>query len=207
MDKLNPELNLLFKYGIDLENRRLYMVGEIDDDNFETYLKAIHYFNDQENKEPIELYLDSNGGSVSTMCAFYDAIRSSDMPIYTIATGEVCSAAVLILLAGHLRFATENAYLMHHLASNYGGGGEDEREIQARAKQFKAWSKRTYKLLAYHSLKTAKWWEDQATTEGEVWLDANTMHEFGVVDEVIKNPKRVTRKASKPKRQVTRKNK
>lgn len=52
-----------------------------------------------------------------------EIIRLSKTPVYTIAIGITASAASMIYLAGHKRFATNNAYfLFHHgSCSNIGG--------------------------------------------------------------------------------------
>lgn len=187
------------EYGVDIPNRRIYMIGDIDHDNFEAYLKAIHFFNDSDDKTvPIELYLATDGGDVEVMFAFYDAIRSSRIPIHTFATGGVCSAGVLVLVAGHTRFATENAWLMHHLSSSW-ADQEDERIVASRASQVRRWAERTYSLLAENTKKSAEWWEEQAVKKGELWLDSAGMLRHGVVDEVIKNIEREPRKRRKKK--------
>jgi len=186
---------LLYEFGIDLENRRLYMFGEVDDDNVEAIIKAIHMINEEENKDqPIELYLSTDGGSVELMFAMHDVIRNSTIPIHTIATGGVLSAGVLILACGHLRFSYENSWLMHHL-TNLTSVSEDERSLQAIAKQTKAQSDRFYEILENYTKKPAKWWEEQAIKQGELWLPANEMLKVGLIDEIIKNPP-----VNKPKR-------
>jgi ATP-dependent protease ClpP protease subunit len=202
------EMSLLFDFGIDLANRRIYLVDDITETNYEAVSKGMYLMQNTEHreKEPIEMIVSSGGGDVAMMLAFYDLIRSSDAPIFTIITGHCCSAAVLVAACGHTRFATENAWLMHH-SSKAWSDDLSETELQARTKVMLAMADQTYKLLARHSNRTEKWWKAGAQETGEVWLDGKAMVDVGVVDEVIKNPttpRRRRRRASPaPKRAAT----
>ena len=50
-------------------------------------------------REPIKLYINSYGGSVSDMWELIDVILNSKTPIYTYCTGYAMSAAFKIFLA------------------------------------------------------------------------------------------------------------
>ena len=65
-------------------------------------------------REPIKIYINSFGGSVYDMWSLIDIVLNSKTPIYTYCTGYAMSAAFLIFLAGHKRFATKHANFMYH---------------------------------------------------------------------------------------------
>ena len=192
---------LLFDYGIDIANRRIYLVEDISDTEFEACAKAIHYFNTDEDRKhkPVEVLVCSNGGTVEAMFAFYDLFRSSISPVHTIICGTAASAAVLVAACGDKRYATENSYLMHHSSKAF-SDDLSEKEIEIRASIIKGMSDRTYKLLALHSFKTEEWWRKGAQEDGEVWLTADEMLETGVIDEIIKNPPILKLKKKRPPR-------
>lgn len=66
------------------------------------------------SRRPINLYIQSNGGSVSDAWALVDIIQNSKTPIYTHACGYVHSAALTIYLAGHKRFAGRHSVFLYH---------------------------------------------------------------------------------------------
>lgn len=65
-------------------------------------------------REPIKLYINSYGGSMYDMWSLIDIILNSKTPIYTYCTGYAMSAAFMIFLAGHKRFASKNSTLLYH---------------------------------------------------------------------------------------------
>lgn len=65
-------------------------------------------------RKPICLYINSCGGSIYDMWALIDLITNSPTPIYTYCTGYAMSAAFELFLAGHQRYATKHATFMYH---------------------------------------------------------------------------------------------
>lgn len=192
------EVDTLMNESLDLRNRRIYLMGPIEEGHADKAAKALKYFEANSEVDPIEVYVCSEGGFVELMFMLYDIIRACKAPVHTIGTGAVCSAAVLVLMAGHKRFATENCFLMHH--QSRGGGDGDERETIARAEMMKKTSTRCYELLSAHSNKTVEQWQKSARDKGEVWLNAEQMLEWGVVDEIILSPHPEIKRAPKRRR-------
>ena len=102
------------------EDRRLYLMGEVEEDVVHRLVKDIIAFNSQDeglevkDREPIMLYISSVGGAMDDGFKLVDIIESSITPVYTIALGYAYSMAFYILLAGHKRFATKRSILMMH---------------------------------------------------------------------------------------------
>ena len=185
----NTSIGLMFDYGIDLERRRIWLVEDITDTEFEAVAKAVRYFNEDEDQrhKPIEVIVCSNGGCVEVMFGFYDLFRSSVSPIHTIICGTAASAACLVAICGHKRYATANSHLMHHSSKAF-SDDLSEKEMESRASIIKSMSERTYRLLAAHSYKTEAWWRKGAQEDGELWLTAEEMLEMGIIDGIIPNP-------------------
>jgi ATP-dependent Clp protease protease subunit len=118
------------------------------------------------------------------MFLLYDAVQNSPCEITTIGSGEICSAAVLLLACGHKRLCTQNAWLMAHQSWSSVSGSQTE--IQAQAEAHKKMEAKMWELLAKHSKKTAVEWKARAKEQGEIWLSPVEMVEYGVVDSVIK---------------------
>ena len=182
---------------VDLDRRQIYLFGDINDDIVHKIIKAIHLLNSMAS-DPIFLWVKSPGGDVDSMFALYDCIVNSRSPISTVGTGEVCSAALLILACGHSRAATENCWGMHHQMSFTAEGTERSIDTEVSAARLQAILR--YKLLAAHSKKKATWWEQKAKDIGDVWMNAEQLLEIGVVDSIHKNPKVATPKATRAKR-------
>ena len=121
-----------FKRARELEDRRLYLYGEIENidvDERDYYggisktsklveeIMEINRFDegiDPEQREPIRLYINSPGGEVTEGFALVAAMELSKTPIHTINVGEAASMAFLIGLVGSRRFALPHSIFMMH---------------------------------------------------------------------------------------------
>lgn len=93
------------------------VIKEIMNINYDDDLKEADY-KDWERK-PIELFINSFGGSVYDGLALVDIIKQSKTPVHTISIGSSMSMGLWIYLAGHKRFVGENATLMFHDISTW----------------------------------------------------------------------------------------
>lgn len=104
----------------DLKQRKLYINFDIDESLLNDITYHILRFNTEdkgksiEERQPILLYCNSNGGSLIDGFSLIDIILESKTPVYTINIGYQYSMGFLIGLAGCKRYATKNAtYLLH----------------------------------------------------------------------------------------------
>lgn len=77
--------------------------------------KFVRFWNDIDKdilmtqREPIKLYIDSRGGSLSAALTIIDTIKLSRTPVYTINIGNVFKEAFYIYLAGLKRYSYPRA--------------------------------------------------------------------------------------------------
>ena len=75
------------------------------------------------NPPPINLHIQSEGGSLMNTFYVVDLINSLETPVYTYVDGYVASAGSLISVIGKKRFMTKNSFIMiHQLSSSLGEG-------------------------------------------------------------------------------------
>lgn len=75
--------------------------------------KFIHFWNSVDDegeaiivgREPIKIYIDSFGGSLTAAFTIIDAIKASRTPVYTINIGTTYKESFFVYLAGHRKFA------------------------------------------------------------------------------------------------------
>lgn len=104
----------------DLEQRKLFLVGDIDSLSAFDIVKNIMQYNSEDynlprsERKPIWLYINSNGGETNAALSMIDAITHSITPVYTVNLSCAFSSGFLVSIAGHKRFALPNSkYLMH----------------------------------------------------------------------------------------------
>ena len=137
--EINKTMNLTYPdvYEMeDLDERRLYINGGIDDEVIDTIVYHILRYNredkglDISERTPIKLYLNSCGGDTYNGYALISAVQSSITPIYTINQGMCASMAFLIFIAANKRFSMKNSTFLMHEGMN--GGFDNTSKMRER---------------------------------------------------------------------------
>lgn len=131
----------LVNYYHDFNNRCLWLDSEIDEDNFSLVQAIIRWNQDDADipiglRKPIKIFFHSPGGSLDVGEILTSIIKLSRTPVYGIALGMVASAATLVYLGCHKRYALPNAYFILHRGSCEGIGG-NYNEIQAAMEDYR----------------------------------------------------------------------
>lgn len=112
-----------------LQDRIIQVNGKIDEE-MAAVIRAQLLYLEYKGTEPITLYIDSPGGSVTAGLSIIDTMNMIESPIATIAIGHACSMGAVILACGTpgMRSATEHTEIMiHQLSSGSAGKMEDMR--------------------------------------------------------------------------------
>lgn len=106
-----------------MKNREVYLIGEINAENINKTREKILELLRETPEQEIILLISSGGGGGSPALSFYEWVRLKNIPLTTIAIGEVSSAAVIVFLSGIKRKATPHSWFCIHK------GGRLEYEI------------------------------------------------------------------------------
>lgn len=174
-------------YLKDLKQRKLFLNADIDQLSVADIVRHIMQINredieiEPEKRQPILLYITSNGGDVNSGFELIDIIINSKTPVYTINLGYQYSMGFLIGLAGHVRFATSNAKFLMHDGSNFvynsSAKAQDQMEFQRKVEEHI----KNY-ILSRSSLTTAEY---DSKLRVEWYLFAEEAKEKGFVDYII----------------------
>lgn len=151
--------------GIDLVNRRIDLSGDVDETMRSQVLRAVLQM-ENENIEPISIYLSSQGGEVYSSFAIYDFLRTCKSDIHMYASGCVMSAAVVIYLAGDKRMASENtSFMIHSMSSELVGKVKDQeidvlenKKINAKMLDILVKRAKITKKLGYRKIASSDWY-------------------------------------------------
>lgn len=173
-------------FAVDKDNRTLFLIGEIEETVYPNIIIPILEYNEDEKNmkyhEPIKLYISSTGGIVSDAFALIDIINSSKIPIITYALGEVASAAIYVLMAGHKRFAYPNTIFLIHSPS----WALTEDKFGVLRGHIKAMDKIEEQILKLFIDKSNI---DEAAYKNigtqELWINAREALEYGIIDQIL----------------------
>lgn len=116
-----------------LSERIIYLSGPIDD-NLATNVTAQLLYLESQSSAPINIYINSPGGNVTSGLAIYDTMQYIRCEISTVAIGQAYSMGSLLLTAGSRgkRFILPNTSVMLHQPSGGFQGQVSDIEIHAR---------------------------------------------------------------------------
>lgn len=170
-------------YYLDVKNRRLTLKESINVQSVDRVSSQILKYNAEdrgkpvEERQPILLYLTSDGGDVDSGFELIDVIENSKTPVYIINLAYCYSMGFIIYLSGHKRFASKNAKFMIHdgssSVSNSGGKAQDTMafitNIEKRIKEY-ILSKTTITPKEYTRNLRKEWYmfADEAKAKGLV---------------------------------------
>ena len=95
--------------------RKIYLFGEINNERAEKFIAQLHELF-EEPSEPVTIYINSCGGSVTDALAIYDVLRAAPCAVHIVGLGKVHSSALTILLAADKtrRASYPNTEFMSH---------------------------------------------------------------------------------------------
>ncbi len=160
--------------------RKLYIIGEISYEAYETFTKALAALEVQSAKN-ITVELSSEGGDAYLSLAFASRIRRSICEITVIGNGLIASAAVLILAAGDKRMMTRESWLMVH--EEQGEMGGPIHDLEPTLAHFRNMEHQCNGILQRVTKTSAVDWAKyhKATT----YFSSEQCLELGIVDGVI----------------------
>jgi ATP-dependent Clp protease, protease subunit len=182
--EMNP-YNKLF------EERIIFLGVQIDDASANDVMAQLITLESIDPDRDILMYINSPGGSMTSMMAIYDTMQYIQPEIQTFCLGQAASAAAVLLAAGTKgkRMALPNSrILIHQPAVESGYGQSSDLEIQAR--EILRMRSAMEHVIAHHTGKD----EDQVRhdVERDKFFTAHEAKEYGLVDEVLTTLKRRT---------------
>ncbi len=138
----------------------------------------------EDPEKDISLYINSPGGSTTSLMAIYDTMQFVKPAIATYCMGQAASAAAVLLAAGQSgkRFALPHSRIMIHQPSISGLEGQAT-DIEIHAREIMRIKAEINELLSRHAGKEVD--RIKTDTERDFWMTAAEAKEYGLVDEVL----------------------
>ena len=179
----NPDLLTYYK---DEKDRILWIEGEIGDGLFELSKMILRYNMDDKDipvneRKPIKIFINSPGGDLDSTLAFIGMMNISKTPIWTIDACWAYSAAGLILMAGHKRYALPNTECLIHSGSGQLGGSYEQTEEQM--KNYKYLVSKMREFILDKTKIDQKLFKKNSQKDWYIYTDE--MLTLGIVDEIV----------------------
>lgn len=136
-----------------------------------------------EDRKPIVILINSNGGMLEITNCIIDAIAMSTTPVWTVNMGEALSGGCIIFLAGEKRFTTKNSWCMTHSGSGGVSGSFNE-----TVEQTKVWNEQVKNMANYVLERTGmeeKIWKKYKNKDW--WINQEQQLEYGFATDKLES--------------------
>ena len=168
-----------------LEDRIVFISGEIDDNTANTVVAELIYLEAKNPDKDICVYINSPGGSVTAGMAIYDTMKYVKCDVSTICVGLAASMGAFLLAAGTKgkRFCLPNSEVMIH--QPLGGAQGQASDIEITARHIVGTKKKMIKMLSENTGKPIK--QVEKDVDRDYYMSATEAVEYGIVDKAY-NP-------------------
>lgn len=166
-----------------LEDRIIFITGEIDDATANTVVAQLIYLEAKNPDKDISIYINSPGGSVTAGMAIYDTMQYVKCDVSTICIGLAASMGAFLLTAGTKgkRFCLPNSEVMIH--QPLGGAQGQASDIEITANHIIATKKKMIKMLSENSGQPIS--KVEKDVDRDYFMTADEAVAYGLVDKVI----------------------
>ena len=172
-----------------LTDRIVYVGTEIDDGVANVVIAQLLHLESESPESPIDLYLNSPGGSVTAMLAIYDAMQFIRCEVGTTCVGQAASSAAVLLAAGApgRRMVLPHARVVLHQPS--GGGQGTLPDLAVQAKEIARVRAEMERILSQHTGRTVE--QVREDTDRDLVLSAEDALAYGIVDVILDSRKKL----------------
>ena len=164
-----------------LEDRRVFLWCGVDDDSAKHVIDRLLFFDSQKSGGPIQFFINSPGGYVTSGMAIYDTMQAIKSPIHTTCMGLAASMGSILLSGGEKgnRSIFKHGRVMIHQPS-LGGFQGTASDLEIQANEIQKTKELSAQILADNCGKTFD--EVMKDFNRDYWLNCDEAVKYGIVD-------------------------
>jgi ATP-dependent Clp protease, protease subunit len=168
-----------------LKERIVFLGTPLDDTVANLVMAQLLHLESEDPERDINLYINSPGGSVTSLLAVYDTMQYIKPDMVTICMGQAASAAAVLLAAGTKgkRFGLPHSRILIHQPSGGAEGQSVDIEIQAR--EILRMRRMLDEILATHTGQPVE--KVSRDTDRDFIMTAEEAKSYGLIDDIIES--------------------
>ena len=165
------------------EERIIFLGVQIDDASANDVMAQLLVLESTDPDRDIIMYINSPGGSFTSLMAIYDTMQFVRPEIQTVCLGQAASAAAVLLAAGTpgKRMAVPNARILIHQPATEGVYGQVS-DLEIQAAEIQRMRRLLEATLAHHTGQTEE--RIRADIDRDKILTAPEAKDYGIIDEI-----------------------
>jgi ATP-dependent Clp protease protease subunit len=169
-----------------LKDRIIFLGEDVNENSMNLCIMQMLFLDREDSHAPIELYINSPGGSVVDGLALYDVMHTISAPVNTTCVGTAASMGAILLTGGTgTRSALPHSRIMiHQVSSGYRGTAAD---MNIQVKETNKLYDQLLEILAQKSGQTVKKLRNDC--DRDYYMSAAEAKAYGLIDTVIESKK------------------
>lgn len=166
------------------EERIIFLGTQVDDTSADDIMAQLLVLEGLDPDRDITMYINSPGGSFTSLMAIYDTMQYVRPDVRTVCLGQAASAAAVLLAAGApgKRAALPNARVLIHQPATEGARGQVS-DLEIQAAEIQRMRTLMEETLARHTGRSAE--QISEDTDRDKILTAQEALEYGIIDQVF----------------------
>lgn len=166
-----------------LEDRIVFLTGEIDDLTADIVIAQLIYLEGKDPEKDISLYINSPGGSVTAGMGIYDTMNYIKCDVSTICVGMAASMGAFLLSSGAKgkRYTLPNSEIMIH--QPLGGAQGQASDIAIQAEHIIKIKQRMNRILAGNTSQPLE--KIEKDVDRDFYMNAEEALAYGLVDKIF----------------------
>ena len=166
------------------EERIIFLGTQVDDTSANDIMAQLLVLEGLDPDRDITMYINSPGGSFTSLMAIYDTMQYVRPDVRTVCLGQAASAAAVLLAAGApgKRAALPNARVLIHQPATEGARGQVS-DLEIQAAEIQRMRTLMEETLARHTGRSAE--QISEDTDRDKILTAQEAFEYGIIYQVF----------------------
>lgn len=166
-----------------LEDRIVFVTGEIEANMANTIIAQLLFLEKQDPKSPITMYINSPGGHITAGLAIYDTMQYIKSDVITVCVGLAASMASILLAGGRKgkRYSLPNSEILIH--QPLGGMEGQAADMKIAAEHIVRMGQRLYKIIATHTGKDIA--QVEKDCDRDYYMTAEDALSYGIIDKIF----------------------
>jgi ATP-dependent Clp protease protease subunit len=166
-----------------LKDRIIFVGGPVSDDLANLVTAQLLFLESEDPDKPINMYINSPGGSVTAGLAIYDTMQFVRPPVETLCVGQAASMGAVLLCAGAKghRYALPHARLLIH--QPHGGAEGQAADIEIQVREALRQRDLVNGIIAHHTGQNVK--KIEKDTDRDNFMTAVQAVEYGLIDQIL----------------------
>lgn len=168
-----------------LDERIIMLTSDFNDDMASLIVSQLLYLQSEDNTKDITMYINSPGGSVTSMWSIVDTMNLISCEVSTVCIGMAASAGSVVLAAGKIgkRFILPHAKIMIHQPS-FGAQGMVS-DVEIRYKESLKTKELLHRFMAEKTGQTVA--QITKDMDRDTWFTAEESLKYGLIDKILQN--------------------